>query len=236
MKKILALLITLLAGFSVHAQPVGAWYATEGDKQYLLLLVDDYLSLVSYKKGSGAFDHTLGGPYQTNQKEMTCTLQYHSADAGQVGKKLTASFRAEGDGKFISTVDGQELSWQQVDNNTENALSGVWWISGRKEGEKMTQRELRDRRTLKILTGTKFQWVAINIKTGEFSGTGGGTYEFADNRYTEHIEFFSRDDSRVGASLSFNGALKDGHWHHSGNSSKGDPIYEIWSKLSSASR
>jgi len=84
---------------------------------------------------------------------------------------------------------------------------------------------------LKILSGTRFQWVAINIKTGEFSGTGGGTYSFAHNQYTENIEFFSRDNERVGAQLTFDGKIEDGQWHHSGLSSKGDPIYEIWSKF-----
>jgi hypothetical protein len=61
-------------------------------------------------------------------------------------------------------------------------------------------------------------------------GTGGGTYTFANGKYTEHIEFFSRDSSRVGAALTFDGKLENGDWHHSGLSSKGDPIYEVWSR------
>ncbi|MDX1470670.1 MAG: hypothetical protein R3213_04170 [Flavobacteriaceae bacterium] len=59
-------------------------------------------------------------------------------------------------------------------------------------------------------------------------GTGGGTYTTEDGKYTENIEFFSRDNSRVGASLEFDFELVDGDWHHSGFSSKGDPLYEIW--------
>jgi hypothetical protein len=86
------------------------------------------------------------------------------------------------------------------------------------------------RKTIKIMTGDRFQWAAINTATGEFFGTGGGTYTFKDGRYTEQIEFFSRDSSRVGMSLNFEGKVTDGDWHHRGKSSKGDPIYEIWSK------
>src|SRR5574343_326746 len=82
----------------------------------------------------------------------------------------------------------------------------------------------------KLLTGTRFQWFAINIETGEFSGTGGGTYQFINGKYTENIEFFSRDSSRVGASLQFSAKIEEGKWHHSGLSSKGDPIYEIWTR------
>ena len=60
-------------------------------------------------------------------------------------------------------------------------------------------------------------------------GTGGGTYTTVDGKYTENIEFFSRDDSKVNRSLEFTFELIDGAWHHSGLSSKGQPIYEIWS-------
>ena len=76
--------------------------------------------------------------------------------------------------------------------------------------------------------------VAFNSKTKEFYGTGGGEYSAENGKYTENIQFFSRDNSRVGASLGFDFELKDGEWHHSGKSSKGDPIYEIWSPYSEA--
>jgi len=41
--------------------------------------------------------------------------------------------------------------------------------------------------------------------------------------------FFSGDGSRVGASLSFDYEIIENEWHHSGLSSKGKPIHEIWS-------
>ena len=86
------------------------------------------------------------------------------------------------------------------------------------------------RKTMKILSGTRFQWIAYNNETKEFFGTGGGTYTTANDKYTESIEFFSRDSSRVGAKLEFDFSLIEGDWRHRGKSSKGDPIDEIWSK------
>lgn len=83
---------------------------------------------------------------------------------------------------------------------------------------------------MKILTGTRFQWVAINQETGEFFGSGGGTYTFDNGTYTEKIEFFSRDSSRIGAELSFKGSVNGNNWDHSGKSSKGDPIHEVWTR------
>ncbi|MBT8309198.1 MAG: membrane or secreted protein, partial [Flavobacteriaceae bacterium] len=84
-------------------------------------------------------------------------------------------------------------------------------------------------KTMKILSGTRFQWIAYNTETKEFKGSGGGTYTTIDGKYTENIEFFSRDDSKAGLRLTFDYKLIDGHWHHSGLSSKGAPIHEIWS-------
>ncbi len=95
---------------------------------------------------------------------------------------------------------------------------------------KMNEMKPGPRKTLKILSGTRFQWAAINTDTKEFFGTGGGTYTFKDGKYTENIEFFSRDNSRVGASLSFDGKVDGKRWHHSGKSSKGDPIAEVWTR------
>ena len=83
---------------------------------------------------------------------------------------------------------------------------------------------------MKILSGTRFQWIAYNTETKKFMGTGGGTYTTKDGKYSENIEFFSKDNSKAGLSLKFDYELLDGKWHHKGFSSKGDPIHEIWSK------
>lgn len=102
-------------------------------------------------------------------------------------------------------------------------------MSGRKVDGKTESRDTNmPRKTMKILSGTRFQWIAYNTETKQFMGTGGGTYTTENGEYTENIEFFSRDDSRVGNSLKFNYTLTDGNWNHQGVSSKGDPLNEIW--------
>ena len=104
-------------------------------------------------------------------------------------------------------------------------------MSGRiSDGETHLKDTKRPRKTMKILSGTRFQWIAYNTETKQFLGTGGGTYTSINGEYTENIEFFSRDNFKVRLSLKFNYELIDGKWHHSGLSSKGDPIHEIWSE------
>src|SRR5690554_5792392 len=100
------------------------------------------------------------------------------------------------------------------------------------QGDKLVEiHQKGTRKTLKLLTATHFQWFAIDPGKNEFYGTGGGTYSFENGKYTENIEFFSRDNSRVGAALSFDDRIEDDKWIHTGLSSKGDPIHEVWEKI-----
>ena len=79
----------------------------------------------------------------------------------------------------------------------------------KRDGEIVKRDTSGPRKTMKILSGTRFQWIAYNTETKAFMGTGGGTYTTLDGKYTENIGFFSRDDSRVGASLQFDYELKE---------------------------
>ena len=86
------------------------------------------------------------------------------------------------------------------------------------------------RKTMKLLSGKRFQWIAYNTATKQFMGTGGGTYTTENGIYSENVEFFSRDNSKAGIKLKFDYELINGEWNHKGFSSKGDPLHEIWVK------
>lgn len=213
----------------------GAWRTQQGDIEQTAIFVDGYLSHSTFDIKNKKFIATRGGTYNLSNSKLTVTWQYDTEKAASntpietwVGQSTAFDVAV---GQTLTTnLSGTSAPWQRIDSN-EGPMAGVWRIVGRKEGENMNPIPLRDRRTLKILSGTRFQWVAINIKTGEFSGTGGGTYTFKNGKYIENIEFFSRDNNRVGASLSFDGKIENGQWHHSGLSSTGSPIYETWGKL-----
>jgi len=234
MKSIAICLFVLLplTIFNVLGQGIiqeGAYRIQNGPEEAVLVFVDGYLSHSSFNQQSKAFVNTWGGPYQIKDKQVVVQVQYNTQHQEEVGKEKAFSFSLN-KGTLVTQLNNEKALWTSIDHN-DSPLSGVWRIIGRQADGKINEMPLRDRRTLKILSGTRFQWVAINIKTGEFSGTGGGTYSFKDGTYTENIEFFSRDGSRVGSSLSFTGKIEQGKWHHSGLSSKGSPIYEIWGKM-----
>lgn len=208
----------------------GAWSAADGPAERALLVVDGYLAHAAYDREKPEFHRTFGGPFEADGARATLTIHFDSAEPERVGGTLTFSIEREGDALRLRFEDGAEEAWQRVAESA-SPLAGAWRITGREVGGAMTEMPLRARRTLKVLTGSRFQWIAMNIETGEFSGTGGGRYTFEDGTYAEIIEFFSRDSSRVGARLEFQGEVEDGAWRHRGLSSRGEPIHEVWSKI-----
>ena len=208
----------------------GAWQLQTPNGEEVLLLVDGYLTHTRYNKNTKQFQQSRGGTYQADNGRLTTQIEFDTKDKEQVGQKLQYQVSLNQQG-LTTNLNGQQATWKRIDD-AQAPLVGVWHITQRmQEGTLTPIHQTGPRKTLKILTGTRFQWAAINPATKEFSGSGGGTYTFQDGKYTEHIEFFSRDSSRVGASLSFDGKLQDGHWHHSGLSSRGDKIYEVWSRV-----
>lgn len=235
MKKLIITALFLTCSAHLMAQSVlGAWESvtTKDGQQVKNVVIFSEFHQVStwYDLKDGKFLETNGGTYHLDGNTMTETVEFNSASSERVGKSI--SFPIEVSESTLK-IDGKDIVWTRIDDGKPGALQGAWLMSGRKrDGEIQTRDTSGPRKTMKILSGTRFQWIAYNTETKEFNGTGGGTYTTLDGKYTEQIAFFSRDDSRVGAKLEFDYELKGDDWHHSGLSSKGEPLYEIWTKRS----
>jgi hypothetical protein len=208
----------------------GAWTTKdrnlEGEEITVSTIVmDGYIAETVYNVELKKFSHTFGGSWTVENNTFKILREFSSRDSSSVGTTSEVNFYLRGD---TITFDGDNRVWTRVDKGQEGSLSGAWLITGRERGGEMTRREPGPRKTMKILSDTRFQWIAYNTESKQFFGTGGGTYTAKDKEYTENIEFFSRDSSRVGASLSFEFEIENGEWHHKGLSSKGDPIHEVW--------
>jgi len=226
------LLLIVVAAFHPPISNIsltGAWQYQENGRQETMTFVDGYFVHTVYDKAGKQFLYTWGGPYSVKDDKIEVAVQFNTQQKEKVGETVSITWSDNND-QLVANIDNKEKTWKQLDKGL-GELAGVWRIAGRKQGTQPITMPLGPRRTLKILSGSRFQWVAINIDTKDFSGTGGGTYTFKNGKYTEHIEFFSRDSSRVGASLSFNGKVRGNEWDHTGLSSKGDPIDEMWKKL-----
>lgn len=233
MKKILLLLICTCLSVGSNAQNViGAWefFTTSetGEQQRnVALFVDGYQSLTTYNATTGKFINSKGGSWKLEGDKMTEKLEFNTNNPEEIGEET--SFKISVKDSIMEIVD-TKTKLKRIDKGVPGKLQGAWLMSGRvRDGETQLRDTSGPRKTMKILTGTRFQWIAYNTETKQFIGTGGGTYTTKNGEYSENIEFFSKDDSKAGLSLQFNYELIDGDWHHSGLSSKGDPIYEIWS-------
>jgi len=232
MKTYYTILLIVFSFLWSHSQSlVGAWEATMEDEgetlRNVVIISEGHQVATFYSAATGAFVGANGGTWSIEGNTLSETVEFDTEKPERIGTTSSFEIKLTLNELRIKDVD---LVWKRIDDGTPGALNGAWLMSGRKRnGEFQTRDTNRPRKTMKILSGTRFQWIAYNTETKEFMGTGGGTYTTIDGKYTENIEFFSRDNSRVGASLEFNFKLKEGDWHHSGFSSKGDPLYEVWS-------
>lgn len=233
MRKTILLMILSVISSVLNAQShIGAWerYHTNEEGENLksvVIFADGYQVISTYNTDTGKFISCNGGTWKLEGDTMTEKVEFDTKTPERVGSEVV--FKVTITENEIR-IDGRDMTMKRIDDGTPGALQGAWLMSGRvRNGETQLRDTSGPRKTMKILSGTRFQWIAYNTETKQFMGTGGGTYTTENGKYTENIEFFSRDDSRVGMSLSFDYALIEGNWHHSGFSSKGDPIHEIWS-------
>ena len=179
-----------------------------------VILDNEYIVISKFKSDSGNFISTLGGYYQLNEGVYEINLEFNSNYEQDSIESLSIA---------------KTSKWKNI-SKENNTLNGKWVMSGRyNNGEFRTRNTALPRKTMKVLIDGFFQWIAFNTETFKFSGSGGGEYETEDGKYIEIIQYFSRDDSRVGAELDFNYEIKNKDWYHTGLSSKGKPINEVWS-------
>lgn len=223
----------------------GAWrmvalHGKNGNKlpaaDVMKIITNKHFTIAYYDQKGKKFVGTEGGTYTVDNGKLIEVLEFNTLDSTKVGSSATYSYNLKNNKLHISgNKDGvkTEEVWEKAEqkNNQSSPLAGAWRITGRltPEGEMVTLQR-GPRKTIKILSDNRFQWIAINTQTKQFFGTGGGTYRAEGGKYTENIEFFSRDPNRVGAKLSFDFEIKNNNWHHSGLSSTGNKVDEVWGK------
>lgn len=204
----------------------GAWDTGNG----VVICTPNYLACTDFSVSDKKFKGTWGGTYTWVKDSLKIKLEFSTYDKASVGKEKIFLTNLKKGLLLKDLGNGSAYSWKPIEEKGEAGLAGLWRITGRLNNGQIVAMPLAARKTIKIFSKTRFQWAAINTQTGDFSGTGGGSYTLKDGKYTENIEFFSRDSSRVGVSLSFDALVEGGKWTHTGKSSTGNPVHEIWEK------
>ena len=212
MKKIILNLTIIIFTVTTYSQSDVYSYSENGIINRIII-DNNYLVMTSYKVDSNKFIKTIGGFYNKEGNRFNMSLEFNS------------NFKNDS----ISKIEiEKKANWKKI-SLKKNDLQGKWLMVGRVRNGNEQRRNLdRPRKTMKFLINGYFQWIAFNTETFQFSGSGGGKYITKDGKYIESIEYFSRDDSKVGLNLEFDYELINKEWNHKGFSSKGDPLHEIW--------
>ena len=232
MKKIIIIIIYTFCIINVNAQNViGAWERNHISKQgknlkSIVIFSNGYQAISTYESESGKFINSNGGTWNLKGDNMTEKVEFDTKNSDRVGSEVT--FKIHITDSTLSIIES-DMKFKKLDDGSPGDLNGAWLMAGRiRNGKKQLRNTSGARKTMKLLSGKRFQWIAYNIETKKFMGTGGGTYTTKNGVYRENVEFFSRDNSKAGLKLKFDYEMIDNQWNHKGFSSKGEPLHEIW--------
>lgn len=212
------LLVFFLANFSrwLQAQPLEGAYllivsqygdeVTKEEERFMTkgvkLFKDGYWISASFGHPKYPFGGSGGGTFTTQNGKYSETLRYYSWDSTAVGKTYTFDYRLEGDrftqSGFINSEKYQHyLIKEEMKRITpwcelkDASLEGVWFLQeASNNGESNFSVPMEQ---IKIYAYPRFAWARYNTATGQFLGTGGGSYFFDGKKLIEHIEYITYD-------------------------------------------
>ena len=171
----LNLLLTFILSLLTFSSEIKntSWVNIDSDIYELRIYSDNYFTVTKYNLQSKEFISTKGGFYSLDDRYYE-VLEFNSEDSSSVGDTLYYSnikIELKNDSGKMK-IDGQKFT----KNPNEDQLSGSWLMSGIERRGEMRMRDVnRPRKTMKILAGNRFQWIAYDISKKGFYGTGGGT-------------------------------------------------------------
>lgn len=228
MKQLLIITILFCSTLVMAQAPKGAWKSQEPTGSTSTLIVtDNYMIIASYSVLNKSYERTEGGPFTIKGDQMTYTPEFNPSDTAKVGIPIVYTVTMK-DGILTLKYD-EAMVWMKIDDGGNSAFTGAWKVSD-KEGDLKPQLT-GTRKAVKLVSGTRYQWIVFDTVEKIFYKTGGGTYTSKNGKYTERIEFLSSDNNRVGTTQVFDSKLENGVWDYKGTNTAGKPIHEIWEKM-----
>lgn len=237
MKKIFICLILAFNITQAVSQTLnGAWRLVEKNKQpvaheVIKLYSNSYFTSATYHKNTGEFLQATGGLYSLENLNYKEHLEIDSKEPEHSGttNDYMASLKANML-TLINLITGEQERWEKFDDADNYEMAFCWRIHKKMdEGETEWRTiEYAPRKTLKMITNNRYQVLALNSETGQFVGSSGGNWTSTEDTYSEHVEFFSKDQNNVGRLLKFDRSFENGLWLHSGKNTKGELMMEKW--------
>ena len=190
---------------------VGAWGYGSAENRTIMINTDKVFSVATYDLPGKKFIGSYGGTWRVEGKKLIKNIEWNSRDTQQAGKEIREDVQITG-GKLV--VKQNNETWNRLDDGKPGELMGAWIITGNFSNDTVSKRPnpFFPRRTMKVLSGKYFHWIAYNVVTKSFINAGGGTYTTTNGKYTENIEFFTKTPESVGKSLVFDSSFVNGDW------------------------
>lgn len=207
----------------------GAWGYESASGKTVMICSGNIFSVATYDIAGKKMISSYGGTWLMDGNNLKQKIEWNSKDSTQVGTEIAHPVQLTSN---TLSLAGMNEKWQRLDNGGPGELSGAWVITGNYSNDKVSKRAnpFYPRRTMKVLSGKYFHWIAYNVATKQFLHASGGTYTTAGAKYTENIEFFTKTPGSVGKSLVFDYSFVDGDWRHRGEKSTGGAMDECWTK------
>src|SRR5687767_5686324 len=135
----------------------GAWMHQENNQQQLLQFIDGYHTDTIYSKEEKKFIETRGGNYSITNGEFMLSIEFDTANRDQIGTTIAYSFFIM-DNELTIDDNGKKIIYKKIDDGCA-PLSGAWHITSQmREGKVVPIHRTGTRKTVKILSATRFQW------------------------------------------------------------------------------
>jgi hypothetical protein len=207
---------------------IGAWGWGPENNRTVMINTGKVFSVANYDVPGKKFISSYGGTWRLEGNKIIKKIEWNSKDSTQVGKEIAEQVELSAN----KMIDHNKQTWNRLDDGKPGALMGAWVITGNYNNDVVSKRAnpFFPRRTMKVLSGKYFHWIAYNVNSKTFMNAGGGTYTANNGKYTENIEFFTKTPGSIGKSLVFDYSFVNGDWRHKGQKSIGGALDECWSK------
>ena len=167
---------------SLNANDIrGAWMEQKGDQEQVVMFIDNYFTNTVYSKAGRKFISSSGGKYSIKNDKVEIEYEFDTRNKEIIGQVKIYPFKLK-ENELSIDLDNNKGKYKRIDNGSA-PLTGVWHITSRMQNDKLEPiHRTGTRKTIKILSGNRFQWAAIGPGTKEFSGTGRGSYSFTEGK------------------------------------------------------
>ena len=142
-----------------QALTTSAWKLENPDNTTeILLFSGDYFTWTKHSTDKGAFLWTKGGKWRMDGKKMMLEYEFHTTTPDLVGTIESIQAKAKNQQLKLKKFG----KWMAIEEAT-SPLTNPYLFSGRKRNGELQRRDTdRPRKTMKVLTDTRFQWIAYN--------------------------------------------------------------------------